>query len=119
MTDQEILDPSALDRLREWGGDKLLGQMIRLFLENSPTRMDQIRSGVGGAGVEEAEKGSHSLKSSAANIGAHKLRELSAEMERAATAGDLQTVTDMLPSLEDAYAKAIAALESVEKGIAT
>ncbi len=32
MDDSAIIDPQALDRLREWGGDKLVVQMLRLFL---------------------------------------------------------------------------------------
>jgi HPt (histidine-containing phosphotransfer) domain-containing protein len=115
MTDPEVLDAQALDRLREWGGDKLLAQMIRLFLENAPARMEQIRSGVGGDQVAEAEKGAHSLKSSAANIGAMSVRALAADAERAASAGDAALVASLLPALEDAFSRAISALESVER----
>lgn len=117
MTDSPILDPAALDRLREWGGDKLVGQMVGLFLSNSPTRMEQIRDGVSGGNAGEAEKGSHSLKSSAANVGAESLRALSAQIEDAATGGDIETVKELLPSLEAAYATAITELEAVVKGL--
>lgn len=117
MTDSEILDAKALDRLREWGGDKLLAQMIRLFLENAPARMEQIRTGAGGPDISEAEKGAHSLKSSAANIGAEKVRGLAADAERAASAGDRTTVTSLLPNLEEAFSQAISQLEAVERGL--
>lgn len=117
MSEQDTLDPAALDRLREWGGDKLLGQMIRLFLENAPGRMEQIRSGAGDGGVGEAEKGAHSLKSSAANVGAHRVRDVSADIERLAGGGDLAAVRGLLPSLEAAFAEAIEALGAVEKGL--
>ena len=70
MTDSTSLDPAALTRLSSWGGDKLVGQMVRLFLDNSGARMDQIRAGATGEDVDSAERGSHSLKSSAANVGA-------------------------------------------------
>lgn len=117
MSDSEILETSALDRLKEWGGDKLLGQMIRLFLENAPGRMAQIRAGIDGGDVKESEKGAHSLKSSAANVGAMKVRAIAADMERAAADGDKAQVTTLLPSLESAFSQAITALESVEKGL--
>jgi len=119
MTDPEILNANSLDRLREWGGEKLLAQMIRLFLENAPTRMEQIRAGANGPDVGEAEKGAHSLKSSSANVGAERVKELCADMERAAATGDAPTVTSLLPSLEEAFSQAIAALESVERGLST
>lgn len=119
MSEAEPLDRSALERLQEWGGDKLLAQMIRLFLENAPGRMSQIRDGIKGGDIHEAEKGAHSLKSSAANVGAHQVRNLAADMERAASGEDVAGVQELLPPLEHAFAEAISALEAVEKGLAT
>lgn len=119
MSAQDVLDPNALSRLKEWGGDKLLGQMIRLFLENAPGRMEQIRGGLVGGDPREAEKGAHSLKSSAANIGAMRVRDLAAEVERSTSGGDSASGAHLLPPLEDAFAQAIAALEAVEKGLST
>ena len=117
MSEPETLNPRAAATLREWGGDKLLAQMVRLFLENSPTRMEQIRSGVEGGDLKEAERAAHSLKSSAANLGAEELRALAAEMERTAGTRDQEAVKLLFESLNTAYAKAIAALKTVEKGI--
>ena len=115
MTDSEIIDPQALERLREWGGDKLAGQMVRLFLKNSGTRMDQIRSGVTDGDLEEAERGAHSLKSSAANIGAESLRTLATRIESAALEGNEHEAKDLLPELEAAYADAMGELEKISK----
>lgn len=113
MTDSQIIDPQALDRLREWGGDKLAGQMVRLFLKNSGTRMDQIRAGVDGSDLEETERGAHSLKSSAANIGAELLRTLATRMESSALEGDAEGARSLLPDLEAAYADAMEELERI------
>lgn len=115
MTDSQIIDPQALDRLREWGGDKLAGQMVRLFLKNSGTRMDQIRGGVDGEDLEEAERGAHSLKSSAANIGAELLRTLATRLESAALDGDPDGARDLLPDLESAYSDAMEELKKIER----
>lgn len=117
MSDSDTLDPAALGRLQEWGGEKLLGQMIRLFLENAPGRMAQIRSGLSGGDIAEAEKGAHSLKSSAANVGAHHVRDLAADIERLAGGGDSAGSQKLLPDLESAFGDAISALETVEKGL--
>ena len=119
MTESEILELSALDRLKEWGGDKLLAQMIHLFLTNAPGRMAQIRSGIDAGDIKEAEKGAHSLKSSSANVGAMHLRTIAADMERAAADGEAAAVTALLPSMESAFSQAISALESVEKGLSS
>jgi len=115
MTESQVIDVSALDRLKEWGGDKLAGQMVRLFLKNSGTRMDQIRSGVGAEDAQETERGAHSLKSSAANIGAETLRLLATQIESAALDDDADRMRKILPDLEASYAAAMAELESMEK----
>ena len=117
MTDSQIIDPQALDRLREWGGDKLAGQMVRLFLKNSGTRMDQIRAGVGASDLEEAERGAHSLKSSAANIGAETLRTLATRMESAALEGNPDDARAILPEIESAYAEAMQELKKLQTEI--
>ena len=113
MTDSEIIDPQALERLREWGGDKLASQMVRLFLKNSGTRMDQIRSGIDGGNLEEAERGAHSLKSSAANVGAEHLRAMATRLESAALDGNEDDAKDLLPGLEAAFAEAMSELEKI------
>lgn len=115
MTDSQIIDPQALDRLREWGGDKLAGQMVRLFLKNSGTRMDQIRAGVDGSDLEEAERGAHSLKSSAANIGAELLRTLATRIESAALEANHDEARSLLPEIESAYADAMQELQKLER----
>ena len=115
MTDSQVIDLAALDRLKEWGGDKLAGQMVRLFLKNSGTRMDQIRSGVESGDAQEAERGAHSLKSSAANIGAELLRTLATQIEAAALDEDTERMRELLPELEASYAAAMEELESMEK----
>ena len=118
MTDSQIIDPQALDRLREWGGDKLAGQTVRPFLKNSGTRMDQIRTGVGNADLQEAERGAHSLKSSAANIGAEHLRTLATRMESAALDESVDDARKLMPELEGAYSDAMKELATLEKGMA-
>ena len=117
MAESQIIDPNALERLREWGGDKLVGQMVRLFLKNSGRRMDQIRTGASTGPISEAEQGAHSLKSSAANIGAERVRRLTSEIESAAVEGDGEAVARLLSDLEPAFAAVIVELETIEKGM--
>ncbi|MEX2472938.1 MAG: Hpt domain-containing protein [Gemmatimonadota bacterium] len=117
MTQAPAIDPQALDRLREWGGDKLVAQMIRLFISNAGQRVEQIRVGVRDDLIREAEMGAHSLKSSAANLGAERVRTLSAAIELAAADGQMAPVVESLPALEEAFAAAVTELESIERGI--
>jgi two-component system sensor histidine kinase/response regulator len=106
MTDSEIIDSAAQARLREWGGTKLLTQMIRLFLENAPNRIEQTRKGVAEGNVREAERGVHSLKSSAANVGATRVSRVAAQMEDMAARGELGSVAGLMQNLETEFTAA-------------
>ena len=116
MTESHTLDDAALDRLRDWGGEKLLREIVRLFLANSPVRMDQIRTGLAKGDPSEVERGAHSLKSTAANIGASRVSALSSEFESIASAGRLDGLRDRFPELEEDYAAACGALEALDTG---
>jgi len=116
MTAPDTLDPAALNRLRTWGGEKLLQEILAIFIANSPARMDQIRSGLEGDDPKEVERGAHSLKSTAANVGATRVQLLSTEFEDIAGSGRIDGLRERLPELEEAYARAIEALEAVAKG---
>jgi two-component system, sensor histidine kinase and response regulator len=110
-----VIDPEALARLREWGGDRLLAQMIHLFVESTPDRIRQIREGLDRDEVELVERGAHSLKSSAANLGAERLRELSGEMEDRAHRGDLAAAGTLLVPLVEAHESALRALAAMRE----
>ncbi len=115
--DPTIIDPAALERLEEWGGPDLSKEIVQLFLDHGPVRMDQIRGALDGKDLEVPERGAHSLKSSAANVGAHHVHRVAGDVELAASEGDLQRVRDLIPDLEEAYSEATRELEViVEEG---
>jgi two-component system sensor histidine kinase/response regulator len=109
MEDRPTLEAAALERLREWGGDKLVQQMVKLYIENAHVRLEQIDAGLGGGGsLRDAEMAAHSLKSSAANVGARRVSAISAEMEDAAE----REAVDELRTMRDALAAAISEAET-------
>ncbi|MFP3948008.1 MAG: Hpt domain-containing protein [Gemmatimonadota bacterium] len=113
MNDLAVLDSEALDRLREWGGDDLVVKMLDLFMEHGPERVAQIRSGVETGSLEETQRGAHSLKSSAGNLGARRLQAGAARLEGLADEGDLDAVEELLPELEREFREAKRSLEEV------
>ena len=104
--DPTIIDLAALERLEKWVGTSLSHEIVQLFLEHGPSRMEQIRAAIEGEDLDAPERGAHSLKSSAANVGAQHVQRFASEVELAASGGDLQTVRDLIPNLEEAYAQA-------------
>lgn len=103
MSDRPVIDQAALVRLQGLGGDKLVVQMARLYLENARERLTQIGSAFAeGGSISEAESGAHSLKSSAANIGAVRVNELASTMEATAARGDREAVAGLRGALQQA-----------------
>ncbi len=117
-TEPIIINLDTLGRLEGWGGLKLVNEMIRLFLENGPSRMDQIRTVLEDGDLDQPERGAHSLKSSAANMGAEHVRGIASKIELAASAGEAESVRELLPDLEEAFAEALTELESILQGSA-
>ena len=66
--------------------------------------------------MDQPERGSHSLKSSAANIGAQRLVGITDEIEIAASNSELERVRQLLPGLEDAFTEATTELEKMVQG---
>lgn len=114
MSTPPVVDTAALDRLVEWGGDKLLRQMLRLFIENARERIEQVESGLtAGGDLDETHRAAHALKSSSANLGAMQVSAIAAELESVSAAGDLERSRELADALGEAHRAADAALTKV------
>ena len=95
--DEPVFDAAALDRLKRFGGDTLLGKMIALFLEAAPARIEAARAALARSEVADVELALHSLKSSSAQLGAMRMQRLSAQGEaRTGSLDGLRALTDEL-----------------------
>jgi len=113
MTDDSPLDMAAIARLEEWGGATLRQKMIELFLTHAPERMEGIRAGLEAEDDAIVERSAHSLKSSAANLGAEKLRRIAGTIESAMEKGDRETVRQVLPEAEERLTEILEALRGL------
>jgi HPt (histidine-containing phosphotransfer) domain-containing protein len=93
-------DPEALERLRRFGGHKLLGDMITLFVRGVPQRLGAARSGLARGDCRVVEHELHALKSSAAQLGAMRMHRLSREGESLAKAGAVEGIGRVLDELD-------------------
>jgi len=118
MPDSPVIDPGALERLMEWGGEELPRKMIEIFLSHAPQRVEQIREGLMESDPRGVVEGAHSLKSSAGNLGASRVQTLCHEVERMAEGGDLSAAQELLSELDRAYARAREELERILEGMA-
>lgn len=114
MSHDPVVQPAALERLRNLGGEKLLRQIVRLYLENASERLRQIDAGLApGGALADAGAGAHALKSSAANVGADGVSRLAAEIEEAAQEGDVERARVIHQSLPGAQAEVEGVLTSL------
>ena len=106
-------DRDALTRLERFGGTKLLDEMIALFLENARERMAAAAAGVVACDAAATENAMHSLKSSAAQLGALHLSRLCEQAETIARSGTLTGVAGLLDQCREELVRVTAWLAGV------
>lgn len=119
MSDETVIDPDALARLSDWGGERLREQMIQLFLQNSPERMAQLREGFEADDLRQVERAVHSLKSSAGNVGAVEVNRIAQRLEDLAHDGETEEARAVHADLVRAHDIASRALRDVLEGRST
>jgi HPt (histidine-containing phosphotransfer) domain-containing protein len=109
-------DAEALARLRRFGGDKLLREMIDLYLQAAPERLAAARIATEGGDLPAAELALHSLKSSSAQLGAARVGKLSERGEQIARAGSLDGIPAILAEMEAELGRVTIWLTGVREG---
>jgi HPt (histidine-containing phosphotransfer) domain-containing protein len=109
----DLLDPAALDRLRSFGGDKLVKGMIELFVQNAPTRAADAREALDCGDAGALRSALHALKSSAGQLGAASVYEACVCGEELASRGELGECTPHVQRIESDLPLACRELEMV------
>ncbi|MEM6429917.1 MAG: response regulator [Deinococcota bacterium] len=109
-----LLDMHALEELRAYSIEQdMVPMLIGIFFEEAPLKIEHLRQAFAVKDVEQVRQLAHSLKSSAATLGASRLSQLFADLEQDARDNDLSN-TDSLPaSFEEVLEQSIAALNKV------
>ena len=87
--------------------------LVGMFLDETPTQVSDLKTAFAAANATQVRHLAHSLKSSAATLGAAKLSQTFAELERHAREDNLAEITDLEAVLEPVLAESIAALNKV------
>ena len=115
MSEQEVLEEAALDRLLRIGGQEFLLEMIDLFLENAPLRLRAAGEALENGDIQGVYRAAHSLKSTAGNMGARALQEASERAEERAAEKDLETIPPLLDRMTECFEQVRLRLESERK----
>ena len=107
-----VFDLAAFER--QTGGDaELRAEIIQMFLEDCPARVEEIRAAVVGGSAPALVSSAHALKGSAAYLSASIVRGCAADLERAGREGQLSDTSSLLAALDAAVADLIAALKNI------
>lgn len=102
----ELIDMSVLEDLRALGGCEdpgLLQELIELFLDDAPRRLDEMKLGLCEGDYSLMQRSAHTLKSSSANLGAARLSEICRTLEFAARDEDKATYEALIEGCFSVY----------------
>ena len=113
LPDQPLLDNSALDRLRGFGGEKLLGGMIELFVKNAPRKAADAREALDCGDAAALRAALHALKSSSGQLGAVSVHRACVAGEELASRGELSACAEHVERIESDLPLACNQLDAV------
>jgi len=116
---EPVLDATVLDTLRQLtppGEPDVLAEVLELFLQEAPRRIEKLIAAWAANDAAELYKTAHSLKGSAGNIGAQPLFRVCSQLDGKGRAGDLTHVKPLVETLAAEYARVEAAIRLILKG---
>jgi signal transduction histidine kinase/CheY-like chemotaxis protein/HPt (histidine-containing phosphotransfer) domain-containing protein len=107
------IDDALLDEIRgvqKHGAPGLLGRLITAYLSSSPGLLRALRDAVALGQAPAARDIAHTLKSSSATLGAHRLAALCADLETQGRARRIERARELAADIEAEYSRVEAAL---------
>ena len=114
------IDESSLDSIRNLkgvGGDGMVKRVVDLYLSNSLSLVENLRTALSDADAETLRQSAHALKSSSQNVGALGLATLCQQLEEMGRSGKLENLQHYFAELDDLYPKTVRALEAAVEGV--
>jgi HPt (histidine-containing phosphotransfer) domain-containing protein len=108
------IDLSVLDGIRELadGDSEFLSTLIQLFLNSAPVKVQKMKEALGHNDAKTASFEAHSLKSSAASLGAMAVSRLAAEIEKGTKGGQVSVeIVDKFVEFEKEFSLALKELQ--------
>jgi HPt (histidine-containing phosphotransfer) domain-containing protein len=118
MAEPVILDQGVISSLRQLtppGEPDVLAEVLRLFLQEAPPRIERLRNAWAGGNIEEMRRVAHSLKGSAGNIGARRLYDVCRRLDEQGRSDDRSGVGPLI----DELAAEFTSVESAHRSVTT
>jgi CheY-like chemotaxis protein len=98
-----LLDDDVLKILESHIGRQSLGELIALYLAQTPDKLSGISQAIADGHLAEARKFAHDVYSTSGNIGVRGLATLSRELERLCAEGSVDTLPALADEMQAAY----------------
>jgi len=112
MKSVKAIDKAALVNLYNIGGKDFLHKMMDNFMSQAPVRVKSARTNLATSDLKSIHLIAHSLKASAANIGAVRVLEVAERVEEMASIGLVDHIGETLDILEKLLGEAITSLQA-------
>jgi HPt (histidine-containing phosphotransfer) domain-containing protein len=113
-----VLDPDVIESLRQLtppGEPDVLKELLTLFLEDVPPRIEKLRVAWQAGDAVAVQRAAHSIKGSSGNIGATDLYAVCSRLDAQGRSGDLAPLAPMVELLDAEFAKVTAAIHELIK----
>jgi len=119
MSDTPIIDPQAIASLRALNADdndEFLREIAGIFLEDTPKRITDLDQSLAAGDLGKFTRAAHSIKGSAANLGAVALRAAAEKLETHSRKEGFGGVETMIAGVKTEFVHAKAELERIIRG---
>jgi HPt (histidine-containing phosphotransfer) domain-containing protein len=113
MLDSSVIDPQAIENLRELNlddGDAFLREITGIFLDDTPQRIAELEQSLVSGDNATFIRAAHSIKGSSANLGALILRAAAEKLEHESKVNGLGSVGPLLEAVKTEFGRAQVAL---------
>ncbi len=112
-----VLDIAVLDELRELAGSTTTAQIVELFLDDAPQLIQRLEQAAAVPQLDPLRDAAHTLKSSAANVGALALSAAAARIEAGVRAHELERPAVAVALVIAEFARARLALKGYRNAL--
>ncbi len=95
------------------GAPALIAELVSIFEEDAPKRIEEIEEGLEKGIPEDVSGAAHALKGGVSNLGLVRMAAIAKDAERLGRDKDLSAVAPLVPKLKEAFAEALAELKRV------
>ncbi|MFT3781638.1 MAG: Hpt domain-containing protein [Nibricoccus sp.] len=107
MSNELPIDPEAIENLRALNpddDDAFLKDIIGIFLQDTPERIAELKQCLTTYDQPKFTRAAHSIKGSASNLGASKVRAVAEQLEHQSRNSGLDGLDPLLKNLEGEFA---------------